>query len=132
LTRLRNLEKDQGPLSERQRADLAAATEAAIVDVLAAKSLKALKQTGLNRLVVAGGVGANRHLRARLNQAMPKLGGEVFFPPLDLCTDNGAMIAFAAAMRVNAGLVDLTDTRHAFTVRPRWDLHDVCVGGASA
>ncbi|HUH59657.1 MAG TPA: tRNA (adenosine(37)-N6)-threonylcarbamoyltransferase complex transferase subunit TsaD [Candidimonas sp.] len=128
LTRLRNLEKEHGSLSEQQRADLAAATEAAIVDVLAAKSIKAMKQTGLKRLVVAGGVGANRHLRARLYQAMPTLGGEVFFPPLDLCTDNGAMIAFAAAMRVNAGLVDLADTQHAFTVRPRWDLHDVCLG----
>src|SRR5690606_19039523 len=106
LTRLRQLEA-QAALTEKARADLAAATEAAIVDVLAAKAIKAIQQTGLKRLVVAGGVGANRHLRKQLNEAMAKRGGEVFFPPLDLCTDNGAMIAFAGAMRIRAGLVDL-------------------------
>lgn len=127
LTRVRALEKEHGALSEAQLADLAAATETAIVDVLAAKSLRAVKQTGIDRLVVAGGVGANRHLRARLTEAMRKRGGEVFFPPLEFCTDNGAMIAFAAAQRVNAGLVDLADRNHAFTIRPRWELHDVCV-----
>ncbi len=127
LTRVKGIEKAGSPLSAQQRADLAASTEAAIVDVLAAKSIKAMKQTGLKRLVVAGGVGANRLLRTRLVKAMAKLDGEVFFPPLDLCTDNGAMIAFAAAMRVNAGLVDLADMGHAFTVKPRWDLHDVCL-----
>ncbi len=131
MTRVKSLEKAGGQLSGQQRADLAAATEAAIVDVLAAKSIKAMKQTGLKRLVVAGGVGANSHLRARLVQAMAKLNGEVFFPPLDLCTDNGAMIAFAAAMRVNAGLVDLSDMRHAFTVKPRWALGDVCLSVAA-
>jgi N6-L-threonylcarbamoyladenine synthase len=125
LTRLRKLEKEKA-LSTTQRADLAAATEAAIVDVLAAKSIKALKQTGLKRLVVAGGVGANSRLRAQLRTALSELGGEVFFPPLELCTDNGAMIAYAAAERVKAGLVDLTDSSHAFTVKPRWDLQDVC------
>jgi len=124
LTRLKSLEQAPGGLTGPQRADLAAATEAAIVDVLAGKSLKALKQTGLKRLVVAGGVGANRHLRARLQTAAAALRGDVFFPPLDLCTDNGAMIAFAAAQRVNAGLVDLAQASHAFTVRPRWDLHE--------
>jgi N6-L-threonylcarbamoyladenine synthase len=127
LTRLRKLEKD-GALSEVQRADLAASTEAAIVDVLAAKSIKALKQTGLKRLVVAGGVGANSRLRSKLRAALLKLDGEVFFPPLELCTDNGAMIAYAASERVKAGLVDLTDSSHAFTVKPRWDLQDVCCG----
>ncbi|SHI21170.1 tRNA (adenosine(37)-N6)-threonylcarbamoyltransferase complex transferase subunit TsaD [Pollutimonas bauzanensis] len=131
MTRVKSLEKAGGRLSAQQRADLAAATEAAIVDVLAAKSIKAMKQTGLKRLVVAGGVGANSHLRARLGQAMAKLNGEVFFPPLDLCTDNGAMIAFAAAMRVNAGLADLSDMRHAFTVKPRWALADVCLSAAA-
>lgn len=126
LTRVRALEKEHGALSETQLADLAAATESAIVDVLAAKALKAVKQSGVKRLVVAGGVGANRHLREQLQAAMRKRGGEVFFPPLEFCTDNGAMIAFAAAQRVNAGLVDLTDRHHAFTIRPRWDLQDVC------
>jgi N6-L-threonylcarbamoyladenine synthase len=82
--------------------------------------------------VVAGGVGANRHLREKLVQAMGRQNGEVFFPPLDLCTDNGAMIAFAAAQRINAGLADLSDTRHAFTVKPRWDLQSVCLPAAAA
>lgn len=126
LTRLKAIEKAAGNLDAQQQADLAAATELAIVDVLAVKSLNALRQTGLQRLVVAGGVGANRLLRERLVQAMKKMGGEVFFPPLDLCTDNGAMIAYAAACRVQAGLADLSSTAHAFTVRPRWDLQDVC------
>ena len=126
LTRVRALEKEHGELSEQHLADLAAATEAAIVDVLAAKSIKAIKQTGVRRLVVAGGVGANRHLRQQLTQTMQKRGGQVYFPPLEFCTDNGAMIAFAAAQRVNAGLVDLDANTHAFTIRPRWDLEDIC------
>ncbi|MFC3339204.1 tRNA (adenosine(37)-N6)-threonylcarbamoyltransferase complex transferase subunit TsaD [Paracandidimonas soli] len=114
------------PLSDQQMADLAAATEEAIVDVLAGKALKAMKQTGLRRLVVAGGVGANRLLRERLVGTMEKRGGKVFFPPLELCTDNGAMIAHAAALRIKAGLERLEPTNHAFTVRPRWPLEDVC------
>lgn len=132
LTRVRALEREHGALSETHLADLAAATETAIVDVLAAKALKAVKQTGIRRLVVAGGVGANRHLREQLISAMAKKGGEVFFPPLEFCTDNGAMIAFAAAQRVKAGLVNLTDTSHSFTIRPRWDLQDVCLPDACA
>lgn len=126
LTRLKKIQHESGALTHEQQADLAASTEAAIVDVLAAKSLKAMKQTGLKRLVVAGGVGANHKLRNRLTSALESRGGNVYFPPLDLCTDNGAMIAFAAAMRVNAGLADLSNTNHAFNVRPRWDLHEVC------
>jgi putative glycoprotease GCP len=127
LTRVRALEKEHGALSNTHLADLAAATESAIVDVLAAKSVKAMDVTGIKRLVVAGGVGANRHLRAQLIAAVKKRRGEVFFPPLEFCTDNGAMIAFAAAQRVKAGMVDLSTKDHAFTVRPRWDLEDVCV-----
>ena len=128
LTRLKGLEKEYGELSQAQRADLAASTEAAIVDVLAAKSIKAMQRTGLKNLVVAGGVGANRRLRQRLVAAMEREQGHVFFPPLEFCTDNGAMIAFAAAQRVTSGLVDLTDSGHAFTVRPRWELSEVCRG----
>lgn len=118
-------------LDEQTRADLAAATQAAIVDVLAAKAERALKQTGLRRLVVAGGVGANQQLRERLAQRLPRLGATAFFPPLALCTDNGAMIAFAAAERVKAGLVSLDRGDHAFTVRPRWDLADIVTPAAS-
>lgn len=132
LTRVRALEKKHGSLGKQQLADLAAATESAIVDVLAAKSIKAIKQTGVKRLVVAGGVGANRHLRQQLTHTMAKRGGEVYFPPLEFCTDNGAMIAFAAAQRVNAGLADLSVDRHAFTIRPRWDLEEVCLKAACA
>jgi N6-L-threonylcarbamoyladenine synthase len=109
--------------SEPQRADLAASTEAAIVDVLVAKSLRALKETGLRRLVVAGGVGANRRLRAQLDASVARLRGQVHYPPLALCTDNGAMIAMAAALRLQSGLADLSHGG-AFDVRPRWPLGD--------
>jgi N6-L-threonylcarbamoyladenine synthase len=121
LTRLKTAQT-QAIVSETLAADLAAATQAAIVDVLVAKSVLALDQTGLKRLVVAGGVGANRQLRSKLAQALKKRKAEAFFPPLELCTDNGAMIAFAAAQRISKGLVDLADKRHGFDVRPRWDL----------
>ncbi|MGN6580594.1 MAG: tRNA (adenosine(37)-N6)-threonylcarbamoyltransferase complex transferase subunit TsaD [Bordetella sp.] len=125
LTRVRAAEQ-QGGLDEQARADLSAATQAAIVDVLAGKSIKALKQTGLKRLVVAGGVGANSLLRSKLAQALKPLKAQAYFPPLALCTDNGAMIAFAAAERVKHGLASLDKANHAFTVRPRWDLADIC------
>lgn len=108
--------------SEQLRANLAAATQAAIVDVLVAKSVSALKQTGLKQLVVAGGVGANRRLRELLARKLSRMGAQSFFPPLELCTDNGAMIAFAAAQRINRGMVDLSQLNHAFDVHPRWDL----------
>ena len=128
LTRMRSLRDAGLDTDHAARADLAASTEAAIVDVLASKSLEALRRTGLRTLVVSGGVGANRHLRARLREALGALGGRVYFPPLHLCTDNGAMIAWAAVLRVRAGLVDLPSLRGdaAFAVRPRWDLRDVC------
>lgn len=108
--------------SERQRADLAAATQAAIVEVLVKKSLLALKTTGLKRLVVAGGVGANRHLREQLNAACAKRGVRVHYPELSLCTDNGAMIAMAAALRVQRGLAQAQPPGGGFSVRPRWSL----------
>ncbi|HYP67661.1 MAG TPA: tRNA (adenosine(37)-N6)-threonylcarbamoyltransferase complex transferase subunit TsaD [Thiobacillaceae bacterium] len=104
-----------------ERADIAAAFQASMVDVLVGKSLRALEQTGGRRLVVAGGVGANCQLRARLLEEMAKLGGQVYFPPLDLCTDNGAMIAYAGAQRMLHGVVGPT----SFGVKPRWDLSEV-------
>jgi N6-L-threonylcarbamoyladenine synthase len=85
------------------RADVARAFEDAVVDTLSIKCERALKQTGRKRLVVAGGVGANRRLRARLKEMTAKLGGEVFYPRPEFCTDNGAMIAFAGATRLAAG-----------------------------
>ena len=125
MTRMRQLQASPGGVDAQMRADLAAATQAAIVDVLVAKSVKALEQTGARRLVIAGGVGANRLLRERLAQRVTGLRAQVFFPPLALCTDNGAMIAFAAALRVEAGLMPAEPTTAAFTVRPRWDLESV-------
>ena len=108
-------------ISLQARADLAAATQAAIVDVLVRKSLQALRQTGLARLVVAGGVGANRCLRDRLDADCAKRQVRVHYPELSLCTDNGAMIALAAAMRVQHGRAALRRD-FAFDILPRWSL----------
>ena len=113
--------KFEGSPCEQQRADLAASTQAAIVEVLVKKSLKAHAQTGLNRLVVAGGVGANAALREQLNAACAARGARVHYPELALCTDNGAMIALAAAMRLQAG-VEAPNRDYAFDVKPRWPL----------
>ncbi|WPB59422.1 tRNA (adenosine(37)-N6)-threonylcarbamoyltransferase complex transferase subunit TsaD [Xylophilus sp. GOD-11R] len=115
--------KKLGDQLEARKADLAASTEAAIVEVLVKKSLTALERTGLQRLVVAGGVGANRHLRAQLNGECARRGVRVHYPELHLCTDNGAMIAMAASMRLASGLSEPTRT-YAFDVRPRWTLGD--------
>lgn len=109
---------------EQDKAHLAASTQQAIVDVLVKKSLAALKQTGLKRLVVAGGVGANARLREQLNAACAKRGVKVHYPELALCTDNGAMIALAAAMRLQRGLAQPRE-EYGFDVQPRWDLSTV-------
>ena len=111
-----------GPaLDEQARADVARGFVDAAVDVLVGKSLAALKQTGLKRLVVAGGVGANRQLRAALDEAARRRRFEVYYPDLALCTDNGAMIALAGALRL-ARWPDQASRDYAFTVKPRWDL----------
>ncbi len=102
-------------------ADIARAFVDAVVDVLAAKCILAMEQTGLTQLVVAGGVGANKQLRAALDAAAARRGFDVFYPEPELCTDNGAMIAFAAALRLAAGK-PASAAGHAFSVRPRWDL----------
>jgi N6-L-threonylcarbamoyladenine synthase len=111
-------------LSAQILADLAASTQAAIVAVLVSKSLSALTRTGLNRLVVAGGVGANRLLRTQLNAECAKRCVRVHYPELDLCTDNGAMIAMAAAMRLQSGQQSASEV-YAFDVKPRWPLADL-------
>jgi N6-L-threonylcarbamoyladenine synthase len=116
--------KHEGSACDGWRADLAAATQAAIVEVLVKKSLRALRETGLQRIVVAGGVGANAHLREQLDAACGKAGARVHYPELRLCSDNGAMIALAAAMRVHAG-IEPPQRDLAFDVRPRWALEDV-------
>lgn len=114
-----------GPnICEQSRADLAASTQAAIVDVLVAKSLRALEASGHRRLVVAGGVGANLRLREQLDAGAARIGARVFYPPLALCTDNGAMIALAAALRLQHGLAD-GQCDGAFDVKPRWPLDEI-------
>ena len=115
--------KKLGDALEDRKADLAASTQAAIVDVLVKKSMAAMTQTGLNRLVVAGGVGANALLRSQLNAACGQRGIRVHYPELDLCTDNGAMIALAAGMRLQAGL-ETNRRGYTFDVKPRWNLAD--------
>ena len=107
-----------------ERADLAASTQAAIVEVLLKKSMAALKSSGLTRLVVAGGVGANRELRRQLNEACAKARVRVHYPELHLCTDNGAMIAMAATMRLQSG-AQVAEARYSFDVKPRWPLHEL-------
>ncbi len=106
---------------DQDRANLAASTEQAIVDVLVRKSLRALADTGCRRLVVAGGVGANSQLREQLDAACAKSGCRVHYPDLALCTDNGAMIALAAAMRLQRGSADAS-TDYGVNVLPRWPL----------
>ena len=116
---------NQHKADEFPAADIAASFQEAIVDVLVKKSLAALEQTGYARLVVAGGVGANNQLRSRLTQAAHAKGCEVFYPPLSLCTDNGAMIAFAAALRLEkSGAVIGDQGSRGFSIRPRWNLEE--------
>ncbi|HEX9720832.1 MAG TPA: tRNA (adenosine(37)-N6)-threonylcarbamoyltransferase complex transferase subunit TsaD [Ramlibacter sp.] len=117
LTQTRKL----GPELKARTPDLAASTQAAIVEVLVKKSLAALEATGLARLVVAGGVGANQQLRAQLNSACAQRGAQVHYPEAHFCTDNGAMIAMAAAMRIQAGVQQASRT-YSFDVKPRWPL----------
>ena len=111
-------------LDEQTRADVAAAFQEAVADVLVAKSLAAIRATGLARLVVAGGVGANVRLRALLDAAASRGKFSVFYPAMEFCTDNGAMIALAGCLRLKAAGAGRA-LPLAFTVRPRWDLSDV-------
>jgi N6-L-threonylcarbamoyladenine synthase len=109
------------PMDERSKADVAASFQAAVVDVLVAKCLRALEETGMDRLVVAGGVGANAALRDALRAQTARVGARAYFPPPPLCTDNGAMIAFAAALRYGSA----PSGSGSFNVRPRWDLAQI-------
>jgi N6-L-threonylcarbamoyladenine synthase len=113
-------------------ADIAAEFQAAIVDVLVAKSIAALEHSGLQRLVIAGGVGANRLLRERLSQAAVKNGFRVYYPELEFCTDNGAMMAYAGALRLQSksGAAHARSPETGFTVRPRWDLEELIAPAA--
>jgi N6-L-threonylcarbamoyladenine synthase len=107
-------------VEEQLRADVAASFQEAVVDVLVAKSRAAIERTGLDRLVVAGGVGANARLRAALDDAAGRDGFKVFYPAMEFCTDNGAMIALAGAMRLQAAPSPAKSYR--FSIHPRWEL----------
>ena len=109
-------------ITEQTRADIALTFQDAAVEVLTEKSLAALSQTGLTQLVVAGGVGANEQLRQNLNAKAARCGKTVFYPALEFCTDNGAMIAFAGALRLQAGGLTKPQPAISFNVKPRWDL----------
>jgi N6-L-threonylcarbamoyladenine synthase len=122
LTLVRQYTLNGQILDEQTRADIAFATQEAIVDVLVNKALSALKKTELKRLVVAGGVGANQQLRTQLNLAADKRGFSVYYPDLEFCTDNGAMIAFAGAMRLQQ---QEGKKNYRFNVKPRWDLQEL-------
>jgi N6-L-threonylcarbamoyladenine synthase len=117
--------KKSGDDLARYKADIAASTQAAIVDVLVKKSLRALEQTGMKRLVLAGGVGANRALREQLAASISPKGAVVHFPQAEWCTDNGAMIAMAAGMRLQSG-IEQARASYAFDVLPRWPLAQMC------
>ncbi|HEJ9096193.1 TPA: tRNA (adenosine(37)-N6)-threonylcarbamoyltransferase complex transferase subunit TsaD [Serratia odorifera] len=106
---------------DQTRADIARAFEDAVVDTLAIKCKRALEQTGFKRLVMAGGVSANRTLRAKLADLMQKRGGEVFYARPEFCTDNGAMIAYAGMVRLQSG----ANPALSVSVRPRWPLAEL-------
>ncbi|MGL5335277.1 MAG: tRNA (adenosine(37)-N6)-threonylcarbamoyltransferase complex transferase subunit TsaD, partial [Enterovibrio sp.] len=108
-------------LDEQTRADVARAFEDAVVDTLVLKCKRALTQCGMTRLVVAGGVSANLHLRQQLAQALSQMGGQVYYARPQFCTDNGAMIAYAGMQRLKLGQQELLGV----TVRPRWPLDEL-------
>jgi N6-L-threonylcarbamoyladenine synthase len=108
-------------LEPSAKADIAASFVAAITEVITEKCIAALKTHEQQHLIVAGGVGANVQLREHLNHACELIGAKVHYPPLHLCTDNGAMIAFAGAMRL-AQNPSLATSSRSFDVRPRWPL----------
>ncbi len=118
------VKKHPANVCDQDKANIARAFVDAIVDVLVAKCIDALKQTGMKRLVIAGGVGANAQLRAALNAAAAKKRFRVFYPELEFCTDNGAMIAFAGALRLERNPAAATRD-YAFQVRPRWPLDEL-------
>ncbi len=106
---------------DQTRADIAAAFQRAVVDTFVIKCRRALEQTGIRQLVIAGGVSANQELRRGLEKLAHKIGGRLFYPPLEFCTDNGAMIAYAGYLRAHAGYREPL----AFTGRPRWPLAEL-------
>ena len=113
--------KNEGELTEQTKSDIAYAFQDAVVDTLAIKCKRALKETGYKRLVIAGGVSANKKLRETLARLMQNLGGEVFYPQPQFCTDNGAMIAYTGFLRLKQG--QYSDL--AIDVKPRWAMTEL-------
>ncbi|MEL7046886.1 MAG: tRNA (adenosine(37)-N6)-threonylcarbamoyltransferase complex transferase subunit TsaD, partial [Pseudomonadota bacterium] len=120
LTVIRDREA-RGELDAQTRADIARAFEEAVVSTLLIKCRRALEQEGLDRLVMAGGVSANRNLRRQLEESLDRQGSRVYYPAPQFCTDNGAMIAFAGAQRLAAGQRDCGEVQ----VRPRWPMTEL-------
>ena len=110
-----------GVLDEQTKADISACFQGAVVDTLAIKCKRALKQTGLKNLIIAGGVGANTLLRQQLTEMTKKLGGQVFYPRPEFCTDNGAMIAYAGCQRLMVGQTENLE----INARPRWPINEL-------
>jgi len=104
--------------TRQTHANIAYAFQEAVVDTLMIKCRRALKQTGRKRLVISGGVSANKHLRAAMKKMLSDMGGEAFYPALNLCTDNGAMIAYAGCQRMAAGQTSSLSE----VAKPRWSL----------
>jgi N6-L-threonylcarbamoyladenine synthase len=111
------------PLTDEVKADIAWEFQEAVTEILTTKCMSALRETGLDNLIVSGGVGANTKLRERLNAATKRKLCKVSYPRLEFCTDNGAMIAFAGAMRLKAMQAEKQD--YGFSVKPRWDLAEL-------
>ncbi|MBV2122128.1 MAG: tRNA (adenosine(37)-N6)-threonylcarbamoyltransferase complex transferase subunit TsaD [Candidatus Thiodiazotropha sp. (ex Ctena orbiculata)] len=122
LNTLQDAAKAEGePISQQTRADIARAFEEAVVDTLMIKCRRAVRETGIKRLIMAGGVSANQHLRERIGEMMAKEGGAAYYPRLKFCTDNGAMIAYAGCQRLMAGEHDGL----SFSVTPRWPMEEL-------
>ena len=122
-TAVLTLVNNNSPLTDEVRADIAWEFQEAVTEILTVKCMSALRETGLDNLIVSGGVGANTRLRARLNAATKRRMCKVSYPRLEFCTDNGAMIAFAGAMRLKAMINKNQD--YSFGVKPRWDLAEL-------
>ena len=115
---IQTLQQDNAALSEQDKADISAAFEDAVVDTLCIKCRRAIQQSGLQRLVIAGGVSANTKLRQKLEATLSKLGAKVYYASPKYCTDNGAMIALAGALRLQAGESQGLN----IDVNPRWPI----------
>lgn len=115
----------QHELDQQTVADIARAFEDAVVDTLCIKCIRALKQTGRKRIVIAGGVGANMRLRAKLKNEAEGMGAVVYYPRPEFCTDNGAMIAYAGSVRLNMLGAQSGKKQQGFEVRPRWSIEDI-------